>query len=166
MAKKTKGILSTKGVGTDVEVSKLLSISKDAGDSSLFSHKEIANLIIVTYGSARYRGVVIRWKKLLFEIYQRELITVRGRGYMIMTPKGRITKAYHDLNIAIKQVRRVAIRSTVIPRDSLSEEDMFELEHIQLTISKILGGCESFGERDGRIRETLGTPQAALTVKK
>lgn len=60
MVKKTKGILSTKGVGTNVEVSKLLDISKGAEDGVLFLHKDISTLIIVTYGTARYRGVMQR----------------------------------------------------------------------------------------------------------
>jgi hypothetical protein len=143
MAKKTKGVLSTKGVGTNVEVSKLLDVSKNAEDSTLFSHKEIATLIIVTYGTPRYRGVVQRWKKLLFELYQRELIGVRGKGYMIMTAKGRIAKAYHDLNATINQIQRVAVRTTVIPRDGLSKEELTELMHTQLIASKMLGGYES-----------------------
>ena len=160
MVKKTKGILSTKGVGTNVEVSKLLDISKGAEDGVLFLHKDISTLIIVTYGTARYRGVMQRWKKLLFELYQRELMGVRGRGYMIMTAKGRIAKAYHDLNATINQIQMVAVRTTVIPHDNLSKDELAELTHTQLNASKMLSGYESCR------KETLPIPQTGLSVVK
>lgn len=125
-----------RGVPTDPDV-KLLTDAFPKIPTEVIPYGAIEEIIGVSKDTNRFKSVLEAWKNKIERETNEILITIRGEGVKLATPKERVTYCGKKINSGVKFVARGAKVAAFTDTRGLSDEDKKICDHFSRAASAV-----------------------------